>query len=268
MAAEIANVRLDWGMWALAALLPGIVSLLLIPLIVYKLYPPEIKRTPEAGAIAREELARMGPMSKGETVLLVVFIGILALWTTTQIHGIYATTVAFLGLSILLIFRVMRWEDVLQERGGWDALIWFGGLVMMAGQLNKLGLIKWFVDNVSGYVSAWPWLGALVILILVYLYAHYAFASMTAHVTAMYPAFLAVAVAAGAPAYLAALLFGYFSNLNASLTHYATGPAPIYFGSGYVDLPNWWTLGLLLSVVNVIVWIGIGFPYWKILGLW
>jgi DASS family divalent anion:Na+ symporter len=131
-----------------------------------------------------------------------------------------------------------------------------------------LGLIQWFVGNVSDYVSPWPWVGALIVLTLVYLYAHYAFASMTAHVTAMYPAFLAVAVAAGAPAYLAALVFGYFSSLNASMTHYATGPAPIYFGSGYVDLSSWWTLGLLLSVVNVFVWVGIGFPYWRILGLW
>ena len=103
---------------------------------------------------------------------------------------------------------------------------------------------------------------------LIYLYAHYGFASMTAHITAMYSAFLVVAIAAGAPAYLAALGFAYFSNLNASMTHYATGPAPIYFGAGYVSLPTWWRLGFLISVVNIIIWIVIGFPYWKMLGLW
>ena len=268
LAAKTANVHLSWGTWALGGLLPGLISLFLIPLILYKLYPPEIKRTPEAAKFAQDELKKMGPMSGREKILLVVFIGVLALWATSQLHGIYATTIAFVGLSVLLIFQVIKWDDVLKEKGAWDALIWFGGLVMMAGQLNKLGLIKWFAGTTSVYVKGWPWLTALIVLMLIYLYAHYGFASMTAHITAMYSAFLVVAIAAGAPAYLAALGFAYFSNLNASMTHYATGPAPIYFGAGYVSLPTWWRLGFLISVVNIIIWIVIGFPYWKMLGLW
>jgi hypothetical protein len=50
----------------------------------------------------------------------------------------------------------------------------------------------------------------------------------------MYIPFVTVIIAAGAPPYLAVLSLAYFSNLSASLTHYGTTPAPIYFGSGYV----------------------------------
>ena len=68
----------------------------------------------------------------------------------------------------------------------------------------------------------------------VYFYSHYFFASITAHVSAMYAPFLAVSLALGMPPLLAALVLGFSSNLFASLTHYGTAPAPILFGSGHV----------------------------------
>ena len=109
---------------------------------------------------------------------------------------------------------------------------------------------------------------ATSVLLLVYLYAHYAFASMTAHVTAMFPAFFAVATGLGAPPLLAALALGYFSNINAAMTHYGTGPAPIIFGAGYLSQATWWRIGFLLSIVHVSIWLPIGLLWWKIIGLW
>ena len=105
-------------------------------------------------------------------------------------------------------------------------------------------------------------------LVAAYLYVHYGFASMTAHVTTLYPGFLAAAVAAGAPPMLAALALAYFSNLNAGITHYGTGSAPIYFGAGYVEQGTWWKLGLLISVLNLLLWLGVGSLWWKLVGLW
>ena len=105
-------------------------------------------------------------------------------------------------------------------------------------------------------------------LTLIYFYSHYFFASNTAHVSAMYAAFLGVAVTVGTPPLLAALLLGFFSNLFSSMTHYSTGPAPVLFGAGYVKVADWWRLGALISVVNIIIWLGLGGVWWKIMGLW
>lgn len=269
LARQTAGVELTWGIWFLAALVPGVISLFLIPLVLYKLYPPEIKKTPEAAEFARKELSLMGPMQAREKILLLIFMGVLAMWATTgTLHHINATIIAFAGIGLMLIFRVIEWEDVLKEKGAWNTLIWFSSLVMMASYLNKLGLIKWFAGSVSAGLGGMDWPLALILALIIYLYAHYAFASMTAHVASMFPAFLAVAVGAGAPPLLAALGLAYFSNINASTTHYATGPAPIYFGSGYVPLPVWWGLGFVISLVNICIWIPAGFLWWKILGLW
>ncbi len=267
-AKKTANVSLTWGTWALAAIVPGILSLIIVPYLLYKIYPPEIKATPQAAQLARTELEKMGAMKRSEKVMLFVFILILTLWVTGQWNKINATVVAFIGVSVMLITGVIRWDDVLAEKGAWDALIWFGGLVMMAGQLNAMGFMKWFSTSVGNSLAGWTWLSALIVVMLVYFYSHYGFASTTAHTTAMYMPFLAVAVAAGAPPYLAALTLAFFSALNAGITHYGTGPAPIYFNAGYLDLKSWWILGLIISFANIAIWMGVGFPWWKILGLW
>lgn len=268
LAAKTLHVNLTWGQWALAAIVPGIISLIVVPYLLYKIYPPEITKTPEAKEIAAKELRNMGAMSFGEKVVGLVFIGALILWATSQYTKIDATIVAMLGVSVMLIAGVIQWQDILSEKGSWDTLVWMGALVALADNLSKLGFIPWFAKTVSASIAGIPWIYAFILLLVVYMYAHYGFASLTAHITAMYAAFASVAVAAGAPAYLVALSLAFMSNLCMSLTHYAAGPAPIYYGAGYVDQGTWWKLGFITSVANLIIWVGAGSMWWKVLGLW
>ena len=268
LAAKTLNIQISWGLWAMAAIVPGILSLIIVPYFLYIFYPPELKKTPEAKALAIDELRKMGPMSAGEKIVAGVFVLSLLLWSTSGYTSLDATVVAMLAVSIMMLSKVLEWKDVLEEKGAWDTLIWMGSLVGLADFLSKLGFIPWFAKAVSASIVGVPWLQAFIVLLVVYMYAHYGFASLTAHITAMYAAFAAVAVSAGAPAYLVALALGFMSNLCMSLTHYAAGPSPIYFGAGYVDQGTWWKLGFMTSVINMIIWVGLGAFWWKALGLW
>jgi DASS family divalent anion:Na+ symporter len=163
---------------------------------------------------------------------------------------------------------VLTWDDLLAEHRAWDALIWFGPLVMMADQLNEIGAVKVLSGKLFAGLAGWPWPAALIALVAAYCYVHYSFASMTAHVTALYPGFLGAALAAGVPPLVAALPLAYFSNLNAAMTHYGTGSAPVYFNAGYVRQGEWWRLGFVISLINLVIWLGIGMFWWKIVGLW
>ena len=268
LAKKTANIDISWGTWALAASVPGLVALTVMPYLLFKIYPPEVKDTPQAKELAARELAKRGPLTGHEKIVLGVFIAALILWATSSFTKLNATLVALMGVSVLLITEVLEWKDILDDKGPWDTLMWMGGLVGMASFLNSLGFIPWFAKTVSASLSGVSWIPALTTIYVVYMYAHYGFASLTAHVTAMYPAFLAVAVSTGAPPYLTALGLGFLSNLCGGLTHYATGTAPIYFGAGYVDQKTWWRLGFIASVVNMVIWIGVGGMWWKILNLW
>ncbi|MBA3512800.1 MAG: DASS family sodium-coupled anion symporter, partial [Pyrinomonadaceae bacterium] len=267
-AQEMTGIELTYSQWALGAVVPGVLSLIAVPLLLYRIFPPEVKHTPAAAKLADLELKRMGRMAWGETMMLIVFALVAGLWMTTVFHGINYAVVALVGICVLLLSGVLSWEDVISERGAWDVFIWYGGLVRMAEALGETGITKRFAETAAGFTSGWKWWTALALLLLVYFYAHYGFASITAHATAMYIPFLTVILATGAPPYLAVLSLAYFSNLDASLTHYGTTPAPIYFGAGYVTQRRWWLLGLLASLVNIPIWVIFGFSWWKVLRLW
>ena len=267
-ALETAGVELTYARWAIGAIVPGLVSLAVVPSLIYKLFPPVIKRTPEAAAFARRELSEMGRTSRHEKLMLFVFALVATLWMTTAFHGINYAVVAMVGICVLLLTGVLSWEDVITERGAWDVFIWYGGLVRMAEALGETGITKRFAESAAGFTIGWHWAAALAVLLLVYFYAHYGFASITAHVSAMYIPFLVVIIAAGAPPALAVLMLAYFSNLSASLTHYGTTPAPIWFGGGYVKQRTWWYLGFVASVTNILIWTVVGLIWWKILGWW
>ena len=138
----------------------------------------------------------------------------------------------------------------------------------MATELQESGIIGIVSKSMFVHIQGWPWAAGLFTLVAAYLYIHYAFASMTAHITALYPSFLAAALLTGAPPLLAALPLAYFSNLNACLTHYGTGSAPVYFGAGYVSQATWWKVGFIVSLVNIVFWLGVGSLWWKLLGFW
>lgn len=268
LAKKTADVDITWGTWALAACVPAAICLLLHPWLMYKLFPPEIKKSPEAKAHAVEMLQKMGPMSTQEIILGLTFLVALALWCTSSLNKLNATTVAMGAVSVLLLTKVIDWKDMLAETGAWDTLIWMGALMALAGQLAKVGFIGWFAASASEAMTGVTGVSALLLLIVIYMYSHYGFASMTAHISAMYAAFVAVAVAAGAPPYLSALALGFTANLCLAITHYSGTASPMFFGPGFVGLGTWWKLGFIFSIVNLVIWIGIGSMWWKVLGLW
>ncbi|MEJ7189258.1 anion permease [Staphylococcus warneri] len=267
LAEKTAHVHITWMNWFLAALVPGLVSLIVVPFIIYKMYPPTVKETPNAKQWAENELANMGPISIAEKFMTGIFIVALALWVTGSFIHVDATLTAFIALALLLLTGVLTWKDILNETGAWNTLVWFSVLVLMADQLNQLGFIPWLSQLIAHSLHGLSWPIVIVLLILFFFYSHYLFASATAHVSAMYAALLGVAVAAGAPPLFSALILGFFGNLLASTTHYSSGPAPILYGSGYITQKRWWTMNIVLGFVYFIIWIGLGSLWIKLIGI-
>ncbi|MBP3032794.1 anion permease [Staphylococcus warneri] len=267
LAEKTAHVHITWMNWFLAALVPGLVSLIVVPFIIYKMYPPTVKETPNAKQWAENELANMGPISIAEKFMTGIFMVALALWVTGSFIHVDATLTAFIALALLLLTGVLTWKDILNETGAWNTLVWFSVLVLMADQLNQLGFIPWLSQLIAHSLHGLSWPIVIVLLILFFFYSHYLFASATAHVSAMYAALLGVAVAAGAPPLFSALILGFFGNLLASTTHYSSGPAPILYGSGYITQKRWWTMNIVLGFVYFIIWIGLGSLWMKLIGI-
>ncbi|GKV35427.1 hypothetical protein SLEP1_g43691 [Rubroshorea leprosula] len=259
-----------WVSWFMAASLPALVSLLATPLILYKLYPPEVKDTPDAPAMAAKKLETMGPVSRNEWIMMTTMLLAVSLWVCGDSIGIPSVVAAMIGLSILLLLGVLDWDDCLSEKSAWDTLAWFAVLVGMAGQLTNLGVVTWMSDCVGKLLQtlslSWP--AAFGVLQAAYFFIHYLFASQTGHVGALYSAFLAMHLAAGVPGVLAALALAYNTNLFGALTHYSSGQAAVYYGAGYVDLPDVFKMGFTMALSNAAIWVVVGTFWWKFLGLY
>lgn len=270
MSAQLARevgVSVTWGGWLLAAIVPGIVGVILVPLVLYVIYPPEVKRTPEAPRIAAEELRRLGRVTRNERITLVVFVLMIALWMFGS-SLMSPTTVALVGLGILLLTGALTWEQMKAERAAWDTLTWFAALVMMGSYLNSLGFIGWFGDLVGGSMGGMSTFVAFAALTGVYAVSHYMFASGTAHTASMFAVFLGVGLALGLPGVPLVVFLGAIPTLMGCLTHYGNGPAPLYFGAGYVELGAWWRHGLVLGVMFMAIWLVLGPIWWSLIGVW
>lgn len=258
------NLEITWGSWALAALVPGVIALAVVPLIIYKLYPPVIKSTPNAQKAAQEKLDEMGAVSNHEWLMIGVFALLIVLWSLTSVKPALS---ALFGLTLLMLTGVLTWSDVKNETTAWETLVWFGVLLMMAMQLEGSGMTKWIGLHATQIVSGLPWTVGFGLLSIFYFYLHYFFASNLAQVGAMYLSFLGAAVALGTPPTLAALVLGFFSSLFGALTPYSSGPAAILYDGKYVEAKEWWQSGFIISIVNIIIWLGVGSIWWKAIGL-
>lgn len=267
MAGE-SGFTVTWTSWFVAGIVPGLISIALVPWVVSRLNPPEIRSTPEAPAFAARELDAMGPVSRNEKILAGVFVSVCGMWVTSQLHGIDITATALFGSIALLITGVLTWEDVKSEKSAWDIFIWYGGLLMLGKALNDAGVTREFARLVGGAFGTMGWPALFAIALLIYFYAHYAFASITAHILAMFPPFLALLTAKGAPPGLMVFAFACFTNLSAGLTNYGTTPSPMFFAQEYVSLRTWWRVGAIVSLVNIGVWSTAGFGWWKLIGVW
>ncbi|MBX9702582.1 MAG: anion permease [Silvanigrellaceae bacterium] len=268
IAGEAFGLKITWGLWFQAAIVPGLICLILTPLFLYKFYPPELKETPEAQSLSWKKLEEMGKLKKDEWITAGGFLLLILLWGFGNRFGIHATTAALVGLCLFLVTRTLTWSDIQKESGAWDTLVWLSILVMLANFLNKYGVITWFSSHLNFIVDQYPWYTAFVILAIIYFYSHYFFASNTAHLSAMYATFVGIAISCGAPPMIAALSFAFMSNMFGGLTHYSTGPAAVLYSVGFCSLKDWWKFGFLVSIINLIVFLGIGPIWWKILGLW
>jgi len=262
------HYTITWASWLAAGIVPGLCSLAVIPLLVYKLSPPEIRKTPEASEFARREMEALGKMRWQEWVTFAVFTGVCGLWITPRQTGLEIGVTAILGSCVLLLADVIDWEDVKNETAAWDIFIWYGGLLRLGKALGEAGVTTAFANGVGSHFTGAGWVALFIAALLIYFYAHYGFASITAHLLAMFSPFAAVLVARGAPLGLVMYSFALFANLSAGLTHYGTTPSPMFYATDYVSFRKWWTIGACASVVNLLIWSTIGFAWWKFLGIW
>lgn len=255
------NIEISWTTWLVGFLPVGAILLLSVPLIIYKIYPPQIKTSREVPAWARRELAKMGKLTGRELVMAALALLALTFWIFGQ-SVINTTTVALIVICLMIITGIISWDDILANKQAWNVLVWFATLVTLASGLTKVGFTSWLGNGAAMIFSGISPVFIMVLLVALFFGIHYMFASITAHTTAMLPVFLAAGAAIpGMNVKVLALLLAYSLGIMGILTPYATGPSPVYFGSGYISRKDFWILGLIFGAIFLVLFLIVDTPY-------
>jgi len=258
-ARRIAHAEITWFGWLQVTAVFAIPLLLLTPLLLYFIYPPELKRSEEASLWAGRELAAMGPLSRKEIILGILAFGAVLLWIFGE-HWLEGSMVAFLAISLMLIFGVFTWDDMAKNHAAWTTMVLLATMVTMASGLARVGFITWFANAAASHLVGFSPLPTIQLLVVTYFLSHYFFASLTAHTTAMFPVMLAVGMAIpGLPADKLAISLAVTTGIMGIITPYATGAAAPYYNSGYIKPAEFWAYGAILAVffLSALVFLGI-----------
>lgn len=268
LAESLAGFELNWANWAAAGIVPAVVSVGGLVWIVSKLLPPEIRRTPRAREFAAEELRKLGGMGSRDWLTVAIVSAVCGLWITSGLHSIPVALASVSGTCALLLTGILNWREAMRQHAVWDIMIWYGGVITLGRALSDAGVPSALTDSISAVLGHLPWLPMLALALPIYFFAHYGLASITMHFLTLFPVFLLLLLAQGAPTGLTVFLLVTLGNLSAGLTHYGTVPSPIFYSQGYVSFQQWWKVGFAVALWNVLVWCSVGSAWWKLLGMW
>jgi anion transporter len=144
---------------------------------------------------------------------------------------------------------------------------YFTTLLTLASGLNEIGFVKWLATEYAKPLGAVAPTTALLLLVALFFWIHYFFSSITSHAAAVLPVVLAVGSGIpGVPVPVLTLLCVYSLGLMGVISPYATGPAPMYFGSGYIGRADFWKFGLIFGLVYFAGLVLIVLPWLEAIG--
>jgi citrate:succinate antiporter/L-tartrate/succinate antiporter len=268
------TVKLDitWTQWFMGFLPVAVPLLILMPLLVYWIYPPEIKVSEEVPIWAGRELGEMGAMKPKEIIMACLVILAVFLWIVGSNKSIHlpflgsnfidATGVVLVVVAGMIVTGVVEWDDILSTKGAWNVLVWFATMVTLAGGLSRVGFLTWMAKFVASHLVGISPIPVMAILVAFFFFLHYMFASQTAHTVAVLPVMLASGMAIpGMPVKTFTMLLCFSIGLFGVITPYACGPAPIFYASGFISRRAFWGLGLVFGVIFITALLVIGIPY-------
>ncbi len=261
MAADAGVEGINFGSWFLASSVPTLVALIFVPFLLYKLFAPEVKQTPEAPEAASAELKKMGPMSRDEWITGITFVAMVVLWALSGTLGVDKTAVAFGGLAVLMVAGIFTLEDLKSQGDALGTFIWFSILYTMSSQLNELGFMTAVGNQLAQDLQGLSWPVVYVTIVVLYVLLHYIFVSQTAQMLALYSVFLGVAMQSGVPPILMALMLLFATNFFAAITPQGSSANVLCAGSGYLTQGDMYRMGGMVTLVNLLIFLIIGTPW-------
>jgi divalent anion:Na+ symporter, DASS family len=252
------GVEIGFGKWLVAASVPALTAILLLPRVVARLFPPGVGATPDAPVAARKALAQLGPLSRDERITAVAFALMVSGWIFADRLGLNVTSIAFAGLGLLLMTNVLTVDDIATQGDTLATFLWLAVLFALSGQLNELGFMGYAGQRLASHLGGLSWPVTYVTLVVLYVAIHYMFVSQSSQVLALLGVFLDVGIRGGVPAPLMAFALLFASSYFSVITPQGGSQNVIFVGAGYLTQRELYRLGLLMTLFFMVIFLTVG----------
>src|SRR4029078_3861584 len=259
--AQQSGLEIDFAKWLLASVVPSLTAILLLPLIVAKLFPPRVGKTPEAPAAAKRGLAALGAMSREEWITAGTFVLMVFGWVFGAQLKLNTTSVAFMGFGVLLFLGVITIDDITKQGDTLVTFFWLAVLFAMSAQLNELGFMGYVGERLAAGLGGLAWPTLYATLITLYVLIHYMFVSQSSQVLALFGGFLDVGTKGGVPLPLMAFGLLFASSYFSVITPQGGSQNIIFAASGYLTQSELYRLGFLAALAFMAVFLLVGTPW-------
>lgn len=260
------GINISWSTWFVAAVVPGLLNLIAMPIILFFILKPTNIDIAKVKQFARTQLASLKPFTKEETLITFTLIGLITLWVFGDYLGINATQTILMGFAFLLITGVIPWEDVIANKKAWGVFIWFSTLLMLSDYLVKFSAIGWINEEIRYLINDIDKMIVIPVALFLFFYLHYLFVSTTAYVSTLLAPFLIILLNFNVPGNISVMVLAIIAILSGGLTHYTIGTAPGYFSISGVNVQKWCKVGFLISTTNILIWLVSCSIWWKVIG--
>ncbi len=260
---EMYDVEISFAQWLLFGFPLSVIFVLIVwYYLTHIAFSFEFGRLPVGMSIISQELKKLGPISREESKVLIVFGTVAILWIARGffLKNVFPmmsdATIAIFGAALLFVlpvnFRtgefVMDWKTA--TRIPWGILLLFGGGISLAEAFQASGLAKWLAGLLSGLSGA----PMMVILLAVVTLAIFLteMTSNTATSTMLMPIMASLALAVGISP-LATMVTAAVATSFAFMLPVATPPNAIVFGSGYISIPTMARTGIVLNLLGILI---------------
>lgn len=255
------NIEISFLKWMIIGLPFSIVLLTVIYFVLVKwMFPNKQLEFSASKDVINSELKKLGPTSKKEKMVLVIFAITVFLWIfRTLINSVFPS----IGLSDTVISMIaavslfavpynlkkgdfiLKWKDT--EKLAWGILVLFGGGLALANGMATTGIVTTVTEAISNSDINIFFTVSLLILLMLFMTE---LMSNVALITVLAPIVAGIAIGLNIPM-LHILIPVTMASSCAFMLPMATPPNAIVFASGYIKVKQMARVGIILNLIAV-----------------
>ncbi|MED4600468.1 DASS family sodium-coupled anion symporter [Paenibacillus validus] len=253
--------------WFIVMLPIVMIVLALLWVLLLVLFPAKVSVVAEGREYFQQQKKKLGAFSKQEYQMVFLYVLLILLWATRDLHHLSISLSAVLVMILLFLpgFRLIQWKDVV-HKVDWQIPFLFAAGFTLANSLETSGFVAWISSWSMIYLDNLSVLSLVVAMTLIFVTIRFGFTNYTAMVASLMPMALSFAISTPYNPVWLGMICLVSSSIAFIFPTQSTGSLTT-FSMGYYTSRDMLVSGSIFTLLIMVVTIVAAFYYWPHVGL-